>query len=245
MQENQFYASPDAIVRNVTAHPTARIYKATRVENTTLGAYVTIGDYSRVGDSALAERSFLQRNNMVYSARLGRYSYTGKNATIWHADIGAFCSISWNVSIGGADHDYTRLTTHTFLYDGDDFDLMPEGETGYDRFAAPCAVGNDVWIGSNACILRGVTVGTGAVIAAGAVVTRDVESYTVVAGVPARPIKKRFDAHIAEGLLASRWWELPAEVIRRNYDLFNAAPDEAGLTRLLKLRDKFLGGEGN
>ena len=95
MQQNGYYASPDAICYNVTAPPTARIYKATRVENTVLGEYVTIGDYSRVGDSVLEDRSFLQRNNMVYGAHIGRYSYTGKNATIWHADIGAFCSMSW------------------------------------------------------------------------------------------------------------------------------------------------------
>lgn len=243
MQQNGFYASPDAIVRNVTADPTARVYKATRVEDTVLGAYVTIGDYSRVGGSVLAERSFLQRNNMVYSARIGRYSYTGKNATIWHADIGAFCSMSWNVSIGGADHDCSRLTTHTFLYDGVNFDLMPEGAEGYDRFAAPCVIGNDVWIGSGACVLRGVTVGTGAVIGAGAVVTHDVEPYTIVAGAPARPIRKRFDERIIQGLLASRWWELPADVIRQNFVLFNAVPDEAGLARLLALRDTYLGGE--
>ena len=244
MQTNGFYTAPDAIVRNVTAAPTACIYKATRVEDTVLGEHVTIGDFCRVGDCVLGDRAFLQRSCMVYGVRMGRYSYAGKNATIWHADIGAFCSISWNVSIGGADHDWSRLTTHTFVYDGDTFDLMPEGAQGYDRFAAPCVIGNDVWIGANACVCRGVSVGTGAVIGAGAVVTHDVEPYTIMAGSPARPIRKRFSEPVIASLLQSRWWELPAAVIRENFELFSAAPDEEGLARLASLRDAYLGGEG-
>ena len=231
MDEHTFFASPDAVCRNVSGPASARIYKSTQVENTTLGEHATIGDFSRVADSVLEERAALQRNNMVYGTRIGRYSYTGRNTTIWHADIGAFCSISWNVSIGGANHDYNRLTTHSFLYSGD-FGLMPEDAEGYERFADPCVVGNDVWIAANACICRGVTVGTGAVIAAGAVVTQDVEPYTIVAGVPAKPLKKRFSENVIARLLATRWWELPAEDIRDNYKLFNASPCEETLTRL-------------
>ena len=235
MSQETYYAAPDAVCRNVTAPATARIYKATRVEDTVLGEHVSIGDYSRVGGSVFGDRCFLQRNCMVYGSRFGRYSYAGKNATVWHAEIGAFCSISWNVSIGGANHDYTRLTTHSFLYDREDFDLMPEGAEGYDRFAEPCVIGSDVWIAANACVCRGVTVGTGAVIAAGAVVTRDVEPYTIVAGVPARPVKKRFSDEIIARLLDTAWWELPAEIIRENYEIFNARPDEDSLSRLEEL----------
>lgn len=237
MNPSAVYIAPDAQCFNVSGPATAGIYKQTRVENTVLGEHASIGDFSRVFDSELADFSQLQRNNMVYHARLGRYSYTGRNTTIWYADIGAFCSISWNVSIGGANHDYTRLTTHSFLYDGQDFDLLPSGETGYDRFSQPCIIENDVWIGANACICRGVTVGTGAVIAAGAVVTHDVAPYTIVAGVPARPIKKRFSDATIQRLLVSRWWELPSDVIRENYALFNAEPVEENLSRLEKLRE--------
>ena len=231
MDDTVFFAAPDAVCRNVTGPATAKIYKSTQVENTTLGEYATIGDFSRVADSVLGEHAALQRNNMVYGSRIGRYSYTGRNTTVWHADIGAFCSISWNVSIGGANHDYHRLTTHSFLYSRD-FGLMPEEAEGYERFADPCVVGNDVWIAANACICRGATVGTGAVIAAGAVVTRDVEPYTIVAGVPAKPIKKRFSQETIARLLATQWWTLPADAIRENYELFNAAPSHDTLARL-------------
>lgn len=242
MDDHTFFAAPDAVCRNVTGPSSARIYKSTQVENTTLGEHATIGDFSRVADSVLEEHTALQRNNMVYGARLGRYSYTGRNTTIWHADIGAFCSISWNVSIGGANHDYDRLTTHSFLYSRD-FGLMPEDAQGYERFADPCVVGNDVWIAANACICRGVTVGTGAVIAAGAVVTRDVEPYTIVAGVPAKPIKKRFSQDIINRLLATEWWTLPAEEIRSHYELFNAAPSHETLSRLEALCESIKKGQ--
>lgn len=227
-----FFSASDAVCVNVTGSDTARIYRGARVENTALDDHASIGDFSRVFPSTLAEWVSLQRNNMIYGAHIGRYSYTGRNTVVWHTDIGAFCSISWNVSIGGADHDYTRLTTHAFLYDRKDFDLLPAGAAGYDRFAEPCTIGNDVWIAANACVCRGVTVGTGAVVAAGAVVTRDVEPYTIVAGVPARPVKKRFSEDVIARLLATEWWTLPAGLIRENHDVFNSQPDAAGLSRL-------------
>ncbi len=244
MHTDSLFIAPDAHCRNVTGPASAAVYTGAWVEDTALGERATVGDFSRVADSVLAERASLQRYNMAYGARLGRYSYTGRNTVIWHADIGAFCSLSWNVSVGGGEHDYTRLTTHSFLYDEKDFGLMPPGAEGYDRFAQPCSIGNDVWIGAGAVITRGVHVGDGAVIGAGSVVTRDVEPYTVVAGVPARPLKKRFSDDIIRALLASRWWDLPGDVIRANFELFNAPPDSAAAARLLALRDKYLGGEG-
>lgn len=242
MAGDTYFAAPDAVCRNVTGAASARIYKSTQVENTVLGESATIGDFSRVANSVLEEHTTLQRNNMVYNAHIGRYSYTGRNTTIWHADIGAFCSISWNVSIGGANHDYRRLTTHAFLYSRD-FGLMPEEAEGYDRFSDPCIIGNDVWIAANACICRGVTVGTGAVIAAGAVVTRDVDPYTIVAGIPAKPVKKRFSQDIIDRLLATEWWTLPAEAIRSHYELFNAAPGPDTLSGLEALCESIKKGQ--
>ena len=151
--------------------------------------------------------------------------------------MGKFCSVSWNVSIGGADHDHSRVTTHSFLY-SDEFGLKPEDEPGYDRFAEPCVVGNDVWIAANVCICRGVRIGDGAVIGAGAVVTTDVEPYTIVAGVPARVVRRRFDDRTAAMLQKSRWWDFPDSVIRENFALFNAQADVTVAEKLLELRRK-------
>lgn len=231
-----YYVDDSAVLRNVEAKQGAKIYKNTFLSDCKLEEGVSIGDFTRAENCEFGEESLIQRNGMLYTVKFGRLSYTGKNFTAWHCEIGSFCSISWNVSIGGANHDYTRVTTHSFLY-SDDFGLMGEHE-GYDRFSEPCVIGNDVWIAANACICRGVTIGDGAVIAAGAVVTHDVEPYTIVAGVPARPIKKRFDDNVISLLLKSRWWELPGAVIREHFDLFNSKADVKTARKILELAEK-------
>lgn len=228
-----FFIHESSCAENVQGSDTAKIYKDCRVVNTYLSDRVTVGDGSRVFNSNLAENVALQRNSLVYSTEFGRYTYTGKNFTSWYSKIGAFCSISWNVSIGGANHDYRRVTTHSFLY-SKDYGFFDD-EPGYDRFNNECIIGNDVWIAANACICRGVTVGDGAVIAAGAVVTHDVEPYTIVAGVPAKPIKKRFSDEVIDLLLQSKWWELPADTIKENFDLFNSVPTVEIANKILDL----------
>lgn len=234
---NNSYIDTSAKVSETILGKGAKIYKECSVRESTLGEYATVGDYSRIIKSELSDHVALQRYQLVLSSKFGRYTYTGKNFTAWHCEVGAFCSISWNVSIGGANHDYHRITTHSFLYT-DDFGLKPSGNIGYDRFADYCIVGNDVWIAAGASILRNVTVGDGAVIAAGAVVTEDVKPYDIVAGVPARPIKRRFSDSVCDRLLEIKWWEFPSEVIRENYDLFLETPSEKNLNALQKIKEQ-------
>ena len=92
------------------------------------------------------------------------------------------------------------------------------GEIDYTN-QTKCCIGNDVWIASNAVILRNLNIGNGAVIGAGAIVTKDVEPYAIVAGVPARVIKKRFDERTIEVLNGIEWWSWPIEMIRENLEL--------------------------
>lgn len=232
------YIHPSSTMERVTLSEDAKIYRECTVKDSVLGRGSTIGDFSQVINCHLSEHVALQRYQMVRHTNIGRYTYTGRNFTAWHCDIGAFCSISWNVSIGGANHDYRRITTHSFLY-SDDFGLKPAGCSGYERFADQCCIENDVWIGCGASVLRNVTVGDGAVIAAGAVVTDNVAPYTIVAGVPAKPIRRRFDDDICEELLRCRWWELPEGAIRENYSLFLQQPSDGNLKRLLAIRKQF------
>lgn len=233
------FISKTSNVKNVEGALSSKIYNNCRVVDTTLAENSSIGDNSRVFNSSLGNFVYIQRDALMYSTNVGDYTYTGKNFTSWYSKIGKFCSISWNVSIGGANHDYERVTTHAFLY-SNDYDFL-NGRTGYNRFKDECIIGNDVWIAANATVCRGVVVGNGAVIAAGAVVTKDVEPYTIVAGIPAKPIKKRFSNEVISILLKSEWWNLPPQIIKDNFELFNSKPDINISKQILELKESFEG----
>ena len=120
------------------------------------------------------------------------------------ANIGRYCSIANNVSIGPGEHPIHFPSTSAVFFDN-----------SYDLKALKCNVSSDVWIGSGAIILRGVTLGTGSVIGANAVVTRDVEPYSIVVGSPARVIRFRFTPDKIAILLESKWWLLnPEEALK-------------------------------
>lgn len=138
------------------------------------------------------------------------------------ASIGRFCSIATGVVIGQPrrSHPMHWLSTHAFTANPKLLrkPLQPERE------ATPARIGHDVWIGRDALILDGVEIGTGAVIGAQSLVNRDVPPYAVVAGSPARVLRYRFAPELIERLLASRWWELPLDVL-------GELPQAAGLRR--------------
>ena len=215
------------------------MYKNAFVKNSVLGENVKVGDFARIENSEFCRNVDLQRFAMIYNSQMGDYSYVGRNFTCWYAKIGKFCSISWNVGIGGANHDYNRISQHAFLYAPQFGMLDVDQALGYDRFDSPCEIGNDVWIGCNAVICRGVHIGDGAVIAAGAVVTKDVEPYTIVGGVPAKVIKRRCPLELAHRLQRAEWWSLPSDVIKDNFELFNQVITEESVCKIEDLTDKF------
>jgi acetyltransferase-like isoleucine patch superfamily enzyme len=128
--------------------------------------------------------------------------------------VGAYCSIAPNVSIGDGEHPVTWMSSHPFQYGKSSFNNWDGAKDFTGELRLPLSIskrmpviGNDVWIGANAVILRGVTIGDGAVVAAGAVVNKDVPAYAIVGGVPAKVIKYRFDQEIIAQLLELKWWE--------------------------------------
>ncbi|MEF1248680.1 hypothetical protein [Vibrio owensii] len=210
------------------------VYQGARVKESQLGERCSVGNFSRVDYSALGDFVRVDRNNQIYSSKLGRYSYTGMGTVIMCAEVGAFCSVSWNVSIGGAEHDYTRMTQHSFLYNEHD-GIRPNGVVcPYERFEKKVVLGSDVWIATGAVITRGVTIGHGAVVAANAVVTKDVPPYAIVVGSPARIIKYRFSKEVIELLLNIEWWNWPIETIKENYSLLSEKPTVHSLECLLE-----------
>lgn len=143
---------------------------------------------------------------------IGHLSYLGRGTTLTKAVVGRYCAIAPRVEIGPSEHPTDWLSVHPFQYGGTRHflgDPAYDGIVGPSRYAgneAATVIGNDVWIGEGAFIRKGVRIGDGAVVAARAVVAGDVAPYSVVAGVPARPVRWRFDAPTVAALLELQWW---------------------------------------
>lgn len=164
-------------------------------------------------DCVFSAQNRLYRRAYLRNSTLGRMSYVAEGSRIGFTDIGAFSSIGPNVSLGGLGwHPINRLSTHPAFYStrlqaGASF-TRPEDGVDQEAELPRTRVGNDVWMGVGCIVLDGLTIGDGAVIAAGAVVTKDVPPYAIVGGVPARILRYRFSEETIEALLNWRWWEL-------------------------------------
>ncbi|WP_303005517.1 CatB-related O-acetyltransferase [Bacteroides congonensis] len=234
MNECNYFIAENAETENLQLSDGVKIFSA-RVKNSSLGQDSLIRDFSQVEGCVIGKRVDLQRMAMIFNTEIGDFTYTGRNFTCWNAKIGKFCSISWNVGVGGANHDYNRISQHAFLY-ASQFGMIEKGQKpGYNRFETECIIGNDVWIGCNAVVCRDVKIGDGAVIAAGAVVTKDVAPYTIVGGVPAKVIKRRCSEELASRLQKTQWWNLPVEILKKNFEFFNSNITETSVTEMENL----------
>jgi acetyltransferase-like isoleucine patch superfamily enzyme len=151
---------------------------------------------------------------------IGKYSYGTPKVWVWGKDgtlkIGKFCSIAEGVEILlGGNHRPDWVTTYPFNAISSYWPEAAEIQ-GHPATRGDVIIGHDVWIGNYATILSGITIGNGAVIGAGAMVTKDVEPYAIVAGNPARLVRKRFDETTIARLQSLSWWDWPEEKIRRH-----------------------------
>lgn len=165
---------------------------------------------------------FIQELNSLPShcAAYGEYSYGIPNALSWGEGtvyrVGKYCSIAAGATIFlGGNHRVDWISTYPFNV------LFPEGKhiVGHPATKGDVNIGNDVWIGANAVIMSGVTIGDGAVVGACSVVTKNVPPYAIVAGNPARIVKYRFDKKTIEQLLELKWWNWHIEKVKRNLEL--------------------------
>lgn len=166
---------------------------------------IEVGDYTIYNDF-VSDPLLFERNNVLY-----HYSINHERLI-----IGKFCSIACGAKFlfNCANHTLKSLSTYTFPLFYEDWGLeKSDVATAWDN-KGDIVIGNDVWIGYEAVIMAGVHIGNGAIIAARAVVTKDVPPYTIVGGVPARPIRKRFDEEVVQKLETLKWWDWSAEKIR-------------------------------
>lgn len=173
--------------------------------------------HSRVADYATLEH-----------ADIGEYSSVGRYAKIVYTKIGKYCAISWDVTINAISHPHSNLTISAFPY----VPYVGGFVTERIQTHSEVKIKNDVWIGANTVIMPGVTIGNGAIIGAGAVVTKDVSDYAIVAGVPAKLIKYRFSEEIITELLKLKWWNWDREVIKNNIHLFQCEINEENIIKL-------------
>lgn len=174
------------------------------------------------------------RVQVTYSA-MGDYSYVGRGSRVIHADVGKFCSIAGDVKLGMGTHTLDKMSTSPIFTEC--HNSTGHQWTGHqiDYPYKRVKVGNDVWIGASAMIMGGISIGNGAVIGAGAIVTRDVPPYAIVAGVPAKIIRYRFSQEIIDKLIESQWWDMPESVLKDNIALFQDSHCEEAVEALLKI----------
>lgn len=183
---------------------------------------IQIGDYTIYHDFVNDPKEF-QKNNVLYHYPLNQDKLV----------VGKFCSIACGAKFlfNSANHSLTSLATYTFPLFFEEWGLEKQRVRDAWDNKGDIVIGNDVWIGYEAIILSGVTVGDGAIIGSRAVVTKDVPPYTIVGGVPAKPIRKRFDENTIAALLQVRWWDWPEKRIQENIQNIQAGCMEKFMER--------------
>lgn len=159
-------------------------------------------------------KSFCEGNNYfsqrvkVINSSIGRFTYVNYDSVVSNTDVGRFTCIGPETWVGGlGKHPVDRRSTHRMFYSTENKSWSGFCHSENFSESSRTSIGNDVWIGARCMVMDGVNIGDGAIIAAGAVVTRDVAAYSIVGGIPAREIKKRFDSITIETLLLEKWWE--------------------------------------
>lgn len=195
------------MVNSEILYPRTADMQTIYLKNAITDTSITVGDYTMYNDFVNNPTDF-EKNNVLYHYPINHDKLI----------IGKFCSIACGAKFlfNSANHTMASLSTYPFPLFFDEWELEKKNVTEAWDNKGDIIVGNDVWIGYEAVILAGVTIGDGAIIGTRAVVTKDVPPYTIVGGVPAKPIRKRFDDETIAKLLKLKWWDWSEEKIVQN-----------------------------
>ena len=188
-------------------YPRSKDKQTIYLKNVITDPNIEVGDYTIYNDFVNDPCEF-QQNNVLYHYPINHDKLV----------IGKFCSIACGAKFlfTSGNHTMKSLSTYTFPIFFEEWDLDVKDITSAWDNKGNIVIGNDVWIGFEAVIMSGVTIGDGAIIGTRAVVTKDVEPYTIVGGVPAKPIRKRFDDDTIDRLLSMKWWDWSKDIIQKN-----------------------------
>lgn len=191
---------------------TPHLHPDCQIVDSRFGAFCEVGQGSRIQNSTFED-----------------YAYCDRLSDIANTTVGKFANIAAMTRIGPTDHPMDKASLHHFLYRSSYYweDAADDPAFFAARAARRTVLGPDTWIGHGAIIKPEVTIGAGAVIASGAVVTKDVPPYMIVAGLPASPLRLRFPAKLAARMLQMAWWDWPHETLRAALPDFRTLPAEA------------------
>lgn len=190
---------------------------------------------ARVEYSNVSRKARVWGKCKLFYSSIDDYSYIGQNARLIHAHVGKFCSLAGDGAYGMGTHSLNYISSSSIFTSKRNGTRIKWTETSsFDEYKE-IRIGNDVWIGTRVLIMGGVKIGNGAVVAAGAVVTKDVPPYAIVGGVPAKIIKYRFPANVIKSLESSQWWLLDDQILKENIDLFQNPLENDNLNRLIEL----------
>jgi phosphonate metabolism protein (transferase hexapeptide repeat family) len=192
------------------------LHSNTNIVRSTLGHFVEVGEGTRILESSL-----------------GDYSYTDRFSDIAYSTLGKFVNVAAFSRINPSEHPHQRTSLHHFIYRSSYYwENEKDEETLFEwRRSRLVKIGHDTWIGHAAIIMKGVTIGDGAVVASHAVVTKDVPPYAIVGGVPAKFIKWRHSEVVAQRLISLAWWNWDHETLRTALRDFKGLSAEAFLEK--------------
>lgn len=205
-------------------------YLSNFIKKISLKRKCSFGRMAFINGSSFEGNNYIGVRTKFIKSSLGYSSYIGNETQLSQTDVGRFTSIGSNVKlICGTHPTEVFVSTHPAFYSPQNTfkqtfakeKIFEEHKTINHKVGKRCIIGNDVWICDNVLILEGVSIGDGAIIAAGSVVVKDVEPYSIIGGVPAKIIKKRFDEKTIDFLLQIKWWNKDEKWLSNNWKYFS------------------------